>query len=254
MPPTGASTTSTGSGTAQPSSYTQPHVGYAPAPQPVVVQQSSGFGSSFAGALGGTLLGNALFSNHHSGTTVVNNGGYTQPQPVAQSSNGVAGGTVDSNGYTVTAQPVIKQQEQYGMWHFMWDLISFVVLVALVVGIAWVFYKGYKMVKTYVDKERGVSTIPFQPTQRFWEIQKAFVLADVNTLQNLLGPDIVDELTNNLQPTAMSIHNVSHEVRLSNNTEFSIWYKFEDDGAEVNQVWHYEKFDGVWKLNGIENV
>jgi hypothetical protein len=99
-----------------------------------------------------------------------------------------------------------------------------------------------------------VSVIPFNPTQKFWEIQKAFSAADVSSLGNLLGPDIVDELTANLKPSTLTLHGVSHEIRLANNTEFSIWYKFEDDGAEVNQVWHYEKFGGVWKLNGIENV
>lgn len=243
-------------GTSAPGGYTQPHVGYAPTPQPVIVHQSSGFGSSFAGALGGSMLGNALFNNNHGGgTTVVNNGGgYAQPQPAAQA-GGVAGGTVESGSYTVAAQPAVKPKEEYGMWHFMFDLITFVILAALVVGIAWVFYKGYKMVKAYVDRERGVdANQPFSPTAQFWTIQKAFAAADVTSLKNLLGPDLVDELTLDLQPSEITLHNVSHEVRLSNPREFSVWYTFEDAGAKINQVWHYEKFNGVWHLNGIENV
>ena len=31
-------------------------------------------------------------------------------------------------------------------------------------------------------------------------------------------------------------------------------YTFEDDGLQVDQVWHYELHDGTWKLNGIETV
>ena len=77
----------------------------------------------------------------------------------------------------------------------------------------------------------------------------------LTTLQTLLGPDVVDELTMDLQPSSITIKNVSHETRLQNASEFSIWYKFNEiDGSEINQVWHYEKFGKDWKLNGIENV
>ena len=31
-------------------------------------------------------------------------------------------------------------------------------------------------------------------------------------------------------------------------------YTFEDDGLQVDQVWHYELHDGTWKLNGIETI
>jgi hypothetical protein len=230
---------------------------YAPAPHysspsPVVVNGGGGgFGTSFMGALGGTIVGNALFGNHgSSGTTVINNGppsgGSVQSVPSAGS---VADNQFNPGG--VSSQ----SKKEYGVWSFIADVIGFVFLLAVLIGLAWVVYKGYQLVRNYVNKERGVSNIPFNPTQRFWEIQKAFAAADVNALQNLLGPDVVDELTNGLQPSTLTLHNVSHEVRLANTTEFSIWYKFEDDGAEVNQVWHYEKFGGgLWKLNGIENV
>jgi hypothetical protein len=212
-----------------------------------------GFGSSFAGALGGTLIGNALFSNHGNGscTTVINNGtpsgGVVSNGAVAQ---GPSGG-FDNGSSGFSSQPVKKE---YTMWNFIGDLITFVILVALLVGIFWLFYKGYKMIKGYINSERGVGNQPFNPTARFWEIQRAFASADVVLLKTLLGPDLVDEATNGLVATTLSLAGVSHEVRLNNNAEFSIWYTFTDNGEQINQVWHYEKFGKEWLLNGIETV
>jgi predicted lipid-binding transport protein (Tim44 family) len=249
-----------GGGTTTPSTSPQYSSGPAySAPPPVAVQSNSGFGggfgSSFAGALGGTLVGNALFGNHGhgGGTTVINNG---TPSNSVQSNSPSAGpsaniGDAQFNPGGLPSQP----KKEYTVWSFIADLIGFVFVVAILLGIAWLFYKGYQMVRNYVNQERGVSNTPFNPTQRFWEIQKAFGAADSVALQTLLGPDVVDELTMDLQPSTVTVKNVSHEVRLNTTTEFSIWYKFfEIDGSEINQVWHYEKFDKEWKLNGIENV
>lgn len=245
------STGSTGSYTPH---YTPtPSYGYSAPPQPTIVNSGGGFGSSFMGSLGGTLLGNALFGNHGhgGGTTVINNGtpsgGTVNSGVVAQ---GPSSGFDNGPGGSFS-QPVKKE---YTMWNFIGDVITFAILIAVLVGLAWLFYKGFQMVRGYINKERGVSNQPFNPTQQFWEIQRAFGSADVAKLQTLLGPDVVDELTNNLQPSTVTLHNVSHEVRLNNNTEFSVWYKFEDEGQNINQVWHYEKFGKDWKLNGIENV
>jgi hypothetical protein len=247
--PAPVSTGSTSSGSYAPH-YT-PTPSYS-SPAPVVVQSGGGFGSTFAGAMAGTVVGNALFGNrgYGGGTTVINNGtpggGTVQSAPSAGS---VADGQFNPGG--VSVQP----KKEYGVWNFIADLIGFAFLLIVLVAFAWAVYTVYKLIRNYVNKERGVSNIPFNPTQRFWEIQKAFAAADVSQLQNLLGPDIVDEMTRGLTASTLTLHNVSHEIRLANNTEFSIWYKFEDDGAEVNQVWHYEKFGGgLWKLNGIENV
>ena len=236
------------------SAPTGPTPTYGTVPQPVYTAPSAGstFMSSLGGSFAGTLLGNAIFGNHgNSGTTVINNGAAGVPN---------SGGTIQSgpslssdnqfNPGGVSSTP----KKEYTMWSFIGDAITFVILIAVLVGIAWIFYKGFQLVRNYVNKERGVSNIPFNPTQKFWEIQKAFASADVTALQTLLGPDLVDELTQNLQPATLTLHNVSHEIRLVNKTEFSIWYKFEDEGAEVNQVWHYERFGSDWKLNGIENL
>jgi hypothetical protein len=198
------------------------------------------------------MIGNSLFGHHGGGgTTVINNG-----TPAATSNVG-SSSVVDSGTVTTTGTNYIQPQtkKEYTVWSFIADLFGFVIVVAIFVGIAWLFYKGFQLVRDYVNKERGVSTHPFNPTQRFWEIQKAFASADLTALKGLLGPDVVDELTLDLQPFGLTIKNVSHEIRLENTAEFSVWYKFfETDGEEVNQVWHYEKFGKEWKLNGIENV
>jgi len=247
-------TSSVGS-TSSSSSYA-PHYTPTPSyssPPPVVVQSGGGFGSSFMGAMGGTIVGNALFGNHGNGggTTVINNGTPSAGSSgVVSSGPSVGAGDAQFNPGGVSSQP----KKEYGVWSFIADIIGFVFVVAILLGVAWIFYKGFQLVRNYVNKERGVSNIPFNPTQQFWRIQRAFAEADITELKVLLGPDVVDELTNGLTASTLTLHNVSHEVRLANNTEFSIWYKFEDDGAEVNQVWHYEKFGKDWKLNGIENV
>ena len=248
--------TGVGSTNSTPSTSPQyaPAPGYSsPSPTPVY-GGGGGFGSSFMGSLGGSFLGSwigtSLGHSNHGGTTVINNGAGV-PNSGSVAAGPVVNGDNQFNPGGVTVQP----KKEYGVWSFIADLIGFVFVVVILLGIAWLFYKGFQIVCNYINKERGVSNIPFNPTQKFWEIQKAFAAADVNALQNLLGPDVVDELTNGLTPSTLTLHNVSHEIRLANNTEFSIWYKFEDDGAEVNQVWHYEKFGGgLWKLNGIENL
>jgi hypothetical protein len=255
----GTGTTGTSSGTySNPSTSPQ----YAPAPQygyqqpPAPSIGGGGLGTSFLGAVGGTIVGNALFnsfgghSNHGSGTTVINNGTPSTSNGVVATGPGTVAGDNQFNPGGVTT----VAKKEYTVWSFIADIIGFVFVVAILLGVAWLFYKGFQLVRNFINKERGVSTQPFNPTQQFWRIQRAFAEADVTELKVLLGPDIVDELTNGLTASTLNLHNVSHEVRLANATEFSIWYKFEDDGAEVNQVWHYEKFGKEWKLNGIENV
>jgi len=260
------STASTGSTstTSSSSGYSAPPVGSygysSPSPvysQPSPVTNGSTFMSSLGGSLVGNMIGNSLFGHgsHGGGTTVINNG---TPSGGTVSSNQMPQ-TVQSDGSVVSSNFAVQPQqkkEEFTMWSFIWNVITFAILVAVLVGIAWLFYKGFKMIKGYVDKERGVGpNQPFSPTQHFWDIQKAFASADVTALKAMLGPDVVDELTMDLQPSSLTIKNVSHEVRLNTPREFSVWYKFfETDGTEVNQVWHYEKFGTQWQLNGIENV
>jgi hypothetical protein len=233
----------------------QPAYGTPHQPAPVIVQQSSGspFLSSLGGAFAGTMLGNAM-SNHgnNGGTTVVNNGsGGSNGGGVSSTAS-----MVDQGGQVTQVQPmIVPQQSSYGIWGFTKDVISFALLVAVLVGLAWVFYKGFKMVSSYIKRERGdAPTQPFSPTAKFWEIQKAFGAADIEKLKELLGPDLVDELTMDAQPSELALHNVSHEIVLNNPREFSIHYTFEDSGDVIDQVWHYELHDTKWKLNGIETV
>ena len=245
--------------------YSNPGPTYGSAPTPNYgggyggggVTNGSMFMSSLGGSLVGNMIGNSLFGHgsHGGGTTVINNG--TPSGSGGSVSNGAVasgpgGGFVDSGpGGSSFSQPAKKE---YTVWSFIADVFGFVIVIALLLGVAWLFYKGFQLVRNFINKERGVSTQPFNPTQQFWTIQKAFAAADVAQLQTLLGPDVVDELTNGLTASTVTLHNVSHEVRLSNNTEFSIWYTFEDAGETINQVWHYEKFGKDWKLNGIETV
>ena len=255
-PTAGSSFGSTSTSTPTPHYTPTPSYGYAPAPQPVVVHSGGGFGSTFMGAMTGTMVGNALFGNHGNsggGTTVINNG--TPGTVTSSTSSGVyPSTTVSSDGAVVTSSSIVQPKKEYDVWSFIADVIGFVFVIAILGLIAFGGYLAFKAIRSYVNKERGVSDLPLQPTQRFWEIQKAFSTADVDTLKTLLGPDIVDELTNGLEPQTLTLKNVSHEIRLQNSHELSVWYKFEDDGEEVNQVWHYERFGSAWKLNGIENV
>jgi len=224
---------------------------------PVVMQGNSGpgFGTIFGGALAGSVVGNMINGggSHGGGTTVINNG--TPGGGGAVSSNvagsGPAGGFDNGPGGSSFSQP----KKEYTVWSFIADVFGFVIVIALLLGVAWLFYKGFKMVNVYVKRERGVGpSQPFNPTQKFWEIQKAFAAADVDKLTVLLGPDLVDEATANIAPNTITLSKVSHEVVLSNPREFSIHYTFEDNGEKVDQVFHYELHEGAWKLNGIETV
>jgi len=231
-----------------------PGPSYSSAPLPNYNPTSPGLGlggvfaSSLGGSLIGSMLGNAL-TRPSGGTTVVNNGGGSAT-PLSSG----PGGSIDPSGnYMAPAGATVSKG--YTMWNFIGDLITFTILVALLVGIAFLFYKGFRMVKNYVNKERGVGTAqPVNPTSQFWKIQRAFAEADVTELKILLGPDLVDEATANLAPSTLTLSNVSHEVKLNNPREFSVHYTFDDNSDTINQVWHYELHDKTWKLNGIENV
>lgn len=231
-----------------------PAYGHVTTPQPSVTNGST-FVSSLGGSFLGSAIGNMLFSNHGtSGTTVINNGTGTTA-PTVQSSGSYVGpmqGIASVDGSSVITTAPLKHP--YTVWSFIGDVIGFMVLAIILTGLAWLIYRGYQMVRNYINRERGVSTVPFNATERFWEIQNAFAAADIPLLNRLLGPDTVHELTRDLAPSKVTVHNVSHEIRLQNPTEFSVWYKFEDDGEDVDQVWHYERFGAEWKLNGIENV
>lgn len=190
-----------------------------------------GFMSSFGGSFLGTSLGMMMFGNH-GGQTVINGGG----------GNGVAGG------------PVTVVESSSGFGSVIMAILQGVLLIALLIGVAFLCYKGYKMIGAYVRKERGGSTQPFNPTERFWEIQRAFAAADLDALKPMLGPDLMDEATQTLRKSELKLSGVSHEVVLDNSVEFSVHYLFNDAGDSCSQVWHYERFGSVWKLNGIENI
>lgn len=203
----------------------------------------SSFMSSFGGSFAGSMLGNAISGHsapHYSGGV-----------PNVQAQQNYGGGA-----YGVA--PLVAAPS-YGIGSLIGDILLFVILAAVVVGAAFLFYKGYKMIRAYYNKERGIATTqPFSPTTKFWEIQRAFAAAETLTLHGLIGPDMIDEATTDLEPSELKLSNVSHEVVLNNPREFSVHYTFSDIGLRgvetVDQVWHYELFDGTWKLNGIETV
>lgn len=231
-----------------------PSYGYTTPPAPQVTNGST-FMSSLGGSFVGSALSNMLFSNHGSGggTTVINNTGGSSGSGGSVPSAGTVG-AVDANGFS--AMPAhAAAASSYGIGSFIKDVFLFAILVGLLVGVAFLFYKGYKMIRDYVRKERGVATtLPFDPLQQFWKIQRSFAAADVGELQLLLGGGIVNELTQNLAVSDVSVYNVSYELVLSNATEISVHYTFFDNDEEINQVWHYERHDAQWKLQGIENI
>jgi hypothetical protein len=207
------------------------------------------------GAFAGTLLGNAISGGHGhgGGTTVINNGGggggTVAPAVVA----GGPSSSFDQSGPGGYTQ-VVEKKSNYGFWHFIIDVILFALTAVVLVGVVWLFYKGFKMIKNYINKERGIAPKqPFSPTAQFWEIQRSFAEGNVEKLKTLLGPDLVDEATHELTPSELTLSKVSHEVVLDTPREFSVHYTFNDGDLVINQVWHYE-LHGTWKLNGIENV
>lgn len=262
----------------RPNAATTPTYNSAPSPTYNSSQQpgyqSSGVtnGSTFLSSLGGSFVGsslaNMLTGNHGSvggGTTIINNGSGSAAPSVGSGSVGspstasalAPDGSIAPSVYPMGMTPAAKS---YGIGDFIIDVLLFVILVILLVGVAFMFYKGFKMIRDYVKRERGtpVQTTtpkqPFSPNAKFWEIQNAFASADSATLKNLLGPDLVDEATRDLHPCELTLRNASHEVVLSNSREFSVHYTFVDDIKVVSQVWHYELHDGSWRLNGIENI
>lgn len=245
---------------------------YGTVPQPVYQSAGPSNTSTFLSSMGGSFVGssiaNMLTGSHGSGgggTTVINNttGATPGASPATGSALAPSTGAVTpdsalaSSVYPMGAAPVAKS---YGIGDFIIDIVLFVILIVLLVAVAFMFYKGFKMIRDYINRERKtparpVSTKqPFSPNTKFWEIQNAFANADAVALKSLLGPDLVDETTRDLHPCELTLRNVSHEVVLNNSQEFSVHYTFVDDTKVVSQVWHYELHEGAWKLNGIENI
>lgn len=252
-------TPSTVTPTTAPQVAPAPSYGYAPPPAPQVTNGST-FMSSLGGSFVGSALGNMIFGNHGSGggsTTVINNSGSATPSAGAvTNTTGVAApaAVVDNNGFSPMPTTVVTAKS-YGIWGFIKDVILFALLIGVLVGLAYLFYKGYKMIMNFISKERGqLPSLPFSPTAKFWEIQNAFAAADLTALTALVGPDLIDGIKQNLAPSTISLYNVSHEVVMSNPSEISVHYTFVEDNVEIDQVWHYEKHSGVWVVNGIENI
>jgi len=204
-----------------------------------------GFWSSFGGSFAGSAVSNALFNRP---APVVVAGG----QPGVGTSAAVAP-TVGSAPLTGTYAAPLVAEKSFGIGDFIINVILGVIAIIVLAGAAFLLYRGFLMSKNYINRERGVApTQPFNPTEKFWEIQDAFSAGDKLTLLGLLGPDMTETLRD-LEPSTNNIHGVSNLVVLNNPREFSVHYTFIDD-TTVNQVWHYENIAGTWKLNGIENV
>jgi hypothetical protein len=221
-----------------------------PAPN---ISNGSIFASSLGGSLLGSVIGNSLFGGHGGGTTVINNGATGSGSAVSGAVPGSA--AADSNGSVTTYSQAYPPKKSYGMWDFITDVFLFVLLLATLAGAAFLIYKGYKMVRSYIQRERGVTKAqPINPGGKFWQIQNAFATADSTTLQTLISADLFAELGQNLTPSDMTLTQLSHEVVLDNATEFSVNYTFTDVDQEIDQVWHYELQNGVWMLVGIETL
>ena len=238
-----------------------------------------GFGSAFSGSFFGSVMGNMLFN--HSQPVVYGGGMQAGSAPVA---GGYAGG--DSyNGAVI--------ESHYGVLNFLLDAILFVLGATILVIIVWLMVKlCRRLFNMYGDNDDEVvvhstttettytpspefvhsqandmaanfaplttnsATYPFAPISKFWEIQDAYAKADVTTLHTLLGPDLVDEFTRDIQPSTVSLKGVSYVVLMDEHDQFSVEYHYYCNSTSefIRQVWHYEKFDGVWKLNGFETV
>lgn len=241
------------------------------------------FAAAAGGSLVGSAVGNALFNNHNAtpSTTIVNNGApaaapaAVATTPVTTVVDPVTGNTaVMPMSSNVAAMPatvmqqvpaapvVVQQQKGYSLFSLIGDMLGFAIVALLALGIVFGGYMLFKRTRKFIEQEkqeaveeRAADPVqPFAPVGKFWAIQRAFSDADVVALKSQLGPDVVDELTANLEPTVIQISNVSSDVLLLTNTEFSVHYTFTDNNEQVNQVWHYEVHDGQWKLNGIENL
>lgn len=250
--------------TPPPTRYTQPSYNSPPPvapPKPMLggTSNTSTFVSSLGGALVGTAIGSMLFNNNHGGTTIVNTGG--APTNASTSAGAVGMSALPADGSGVVGSPSYQQiQPPYGVWGFIKDLIGFCVLLVLIAGIAFMIYKIIQKARQYFNKKSNVvssTTKPtVDPTVFFWDVQRTFAAADTQRLQQLIGPDMIDQVLSDIKPSAMSIRSIdTQSVLLDNSTEYSVQYTFTDgDDIRVNQVWHYELFDNVWKLNGIENI
>lgn len=237
------------------------------------------FAAAAGGSLVGSAVGNALFNNHNAtpSTTIVNNGApaavpVTQSATVAQAPaiiDPVTGNVTAMPGTAVVQQvpqlpaaQVVQQQKGYGLFSLISDMLGFVIVAALALAIVFGGYMVFKRSKKFIEQEKQEAAEvhaaeiaqPFAPVSKFWTIQRAFSDADVVALKAQLGPDVVDELTANIEPTAIQISNVSSDILHLTSTEFSVHYKFTDNNEQIDQVWHYEVHDGQWKLNGIENL
>jgi hypothetical protein len=243
----------------RPNTVPPPSYGYSTPPAPQVSNTST-FMSSLGGSFVGSALGNMIFGGNHGssgGTTVINNGVAPAAGSAAPSAS-VANGMTPIDG-SIQHAPVTISAKKYGVMDFIIDVLMFMLLIGFLVMIAYAGKKMFDYIKNRVKTNREISNAPIlNRGEMFWEVQQAFAEADLTKLNTLVGPDIMAELSRSkLEPSVVSIKQLSYETIHDTGLEKSVSYEFMDDAAGnqvIDQVWHYELLNGSWKVVGIENV
>lgn len=157
-----------------------------------------------------------------------------------------------------------------GFWDFLGSLawIVFLGIVGLIGLGVWVKHRKAKQNKTTPKPPMQVATqeIPpplNSPVRLFLDIQTAFARNDAATLAKLLGPDMqgfADEArAGRFDATAKhTMTSVQYEIRKEKVDRLSVLYEATDtdpaSAGRFRQLWHFTVKNGLWALNGIDNI
>lgn len=206
--------------------------------------------SAIVGTIGGVVAGAAIGSmlSSNSNETTVPNTTKTEVE------------VKEPSATNASAQAPVEPIREYnatesGDNHNGKGIIYFVIFATILLVIAY-------CVGAYILSKKKLSTsdetksngVPFDPEQRFWDIQSAYSQANLSALKTFLSDTVFSEIVKDLAAGTVDIFKLNYEIVMCNDSEFSVQYNFIDDGVEENQVWHYEKFASDWKLVGIEAI
>jgi hypothetical protein len=208
-----------------------------------------GFGSSFLGGAAGAVVGNALMQPH---TPVV----VQQPAVVAAPA-AVAAQPQMIDPSPVAQAPVYvapaRDTSNTALTLFTWFLV--------LTGIAVIGYWLFVWLDNYLlQRKRNKmlnEPLGFDPIVFFLNTQAAFFGRKKAELRQLLGPNLYTMMVSGM-PSVVSRHvfMVNFDVISRYPDEVSIRYRGEDttDGEPVDEVWHFVKVNGVWVVDGIEQL
>lgn len=209
--------------------------------------------SNFLAAAGGGFVGSALgniMTTPHAPAVVATPAGIGGP--AGAGAVAAAPAAVAPQGVAYAAAPQGRSWTGY-----IFDAIFFIIAACMLAGLIYLIYRTVTRMRQAKMVEDHTS-LPFAPAAVFMSVQRAFAGRDEQALRRLLGPNIIDQAMADLpeEPHQCTVRDIKFEVVDVSGSVISIEFSAVDTqhDTKLRELWHFVKSDGVWKLDGVEDL